>query len=252
MLNLATRTAAALATRASILSALVDRLSGLGEERAAPALRTPPNGGWLPEALRVESVNRYDANHRPSRVRPVQFVVVHYTASPFSRTGPEGSDLDRMKRWAVRTTRRSSTHFVILRDGRLVQMVSLDARAWHVTSRWPWPGDSRGGINDRSIGVDFENVGWLRERDGVMRNAYDGTHHGPVGRDESGDPWEAYTEAQHQTALKLFARLGALYPTLRDGNPHRLIGHHDAQPPRPDPGPLCPLDEYRRAMQGTR
>lgn len=250
MISFLTRSAAALVARVPALS----RFMG---HTAPTAVNAPPSDGWLPGVLKVESVNRYDASHRPERVRPVEFVVIHYTASPYLSTSPTGSDLTRMERWATRANSPSSTHFIIMRDGRLVQMVSLNARAWHVTSRWPWPGDSKGDINSRSIGIDFENVGWLRERGGRFFTAYGlpsgepAPHHGPVGHDSSGKPWEPYTAAQIETAVRLLSDLGAAFPQLRDGNPLRLIGHHDAQPTRVDPGPLCPMDRLRAALMGA-
>lgn len=250
-MSFAARFAAAALARAPTLSSALARLAEARVEPEAPAgVTLPPDDGWLLDAIVAESMNRYDANHRPNKVRPVEFVVLHYTASPYNATLPHGADLARMRRWAARTRNPSSTHFIILRDGRLVQMVPLNARAWHVTSRWPWPGDSKGSINDRSIGVDFENVGWLKLRDGVAVNAYDGRHHGPIDTDERGKPWEPYTDAQLDTARTLMRRLGQMFPQLRDGNPLRLIGHSEAQPTRRDPGPLCPMDDMRAALLG--
>lgn len=214
-----------------------------------PPLQPPPRDGWVQDAIRAATTKRYDAAHRPERVKPVEFVVLHYTASP-PGDGPQGSDLGRIQRWAADASRSSSTHFVVLRDGRVVQLVSLEARAWHVTSQWSWPGDGRGNINDRSIGVDFENVGWLQERDSAFYNGYGGLHAGEVGHDRRGRPWEPYTDAQIESAKALLGMLGEAFPTLRDGAPHRLIRHTEAQPSRPDPGPLCPFDKLYAAMEG--
>ncbi len=50
---------------------------------------------------------------------------------------------------------RVSTHFLIRRDGELVQFVSCNDRAWHAgTSSW----NGRAACNDFSIGVELEGT----------------------------------------------------------------------------------------------
>lgn len=205
---------------------------------------------WLRGVTRIETPFRYHAGRRPGRIKPIEFVVMHYTASPWSSRTPSGADPERIRRWAEGRGRESSTHFVILRDGRIFQLAPLTDRTWHVTSKWPWPGDGRGHINDRSIGVDYECVGWLQEgSNGRLVNAYGGRP-GPHAFDANGKPWEKPTTAQVVAGRRLFKMLGEALPVLRDGAPHRLIGHTQAQPTRPDPGPLWPMDEMRAAMRG--
>ena len=48
-----------------------------------------------------------------------------------------------------------SAHFLIRRDGELVQFVSCDERAWHA-GRSSWRG--RAGCNDFSIGIELEGL----------------------------------------------------------------------------------------------
>src|SRR5471032_1240743 len=46
-----------------------------------------------------------------------------------------------------------SAHFVVRRDGAILQFVSIDERAWHAgRSHW----DGRDALNDWSIGVELE------------------------------------------------------------------------------------------------
>lgn len=93
-----------------------------------------------------------------------------------------------------------SSHFLIRRDGELVQFVPVGRRAWHagVSS---WRGRER--CNDFSIGVELE-----------------GTDDGP------------FTDAQYERLGDLVAALKAKHP-LRD-----IAAHSDVAPGRKtDPGP---------------
>ena len=69
-------------------------------------------------------------------------------------------------------------------------------------------------------------------------------YHGPKPEEKH----EPYTEAQIETACKLFSELGALFPKLQDDVEHRVVGHHDVRATKPDPGPLCPWDVLRDAI----
>lgn len=93
-----------------------------------------------------------------------------------------------------------SSHFLIRRDGELVQFVPVSRRAWHagVSS---WRGRER--CNDFSIGVELE-----------------GTDDGP------------FTQAQYTRLASLVAALKAKHP-IRD-----IAAHSDVAPGRKtDPGP---------------
>ena len=93
-----------------------------------------------------------------------------------------------------------SSHFLIRRDGELVQFVPVGRRAWHagVSS---WRGRER--CNDFSVGVELE-----------------GTDDGP------------FTGAQYARLARLVAALRARHP-LRD-----IAAHSDIAPGRKtDPGP---------------
>ena len=101
-----------------------------------------------------------------------------------------------------------SSHFLIRRDGELVQFVPVARRAWHagVSS---WRGRER--CNDFSIGVELE-----------------GTDDGP------------FTDAQYACLASLVAALKAKHP-LRD-----IAAHSDVAPGRKnDPGPRF---DWRRLL----
>lgn len=97
---------------------------------------------------------------------------------------------------------RVSSHFLIRRDGELIQFVSCRDRAWHAgVSRWR----DRERCNDFSIGIELE------------------------GCDE-----EPFDEAQYLALGRLLDSLCAAYP-IED-----CVGHNDiAMPPgrKSDPGP---------------
>ena len=94
---------------------------------------------------------------------------------------------------------RVSSHFLIRRDGELVQFVPPSRRAWHAgVSAWR----ARGRCNDFSIGVELE-----------------GTDEGP------------FTDAQYARLAALIDFLGKSWP-LRD-----IAAHSDVAPGRKsDPG----------------
>jgi len=95
---------------------------------------------------------------------------------------------------------RVSAHFLVRRDGALVQFVRCAERAWHAGASC-WDGCER--CNDFSIGIELEGV------------------------DD-----EPYEDAQYETLASLIAALRTRYP-IDD-----VVGHSDIAPGRKtDPGP---------------
>lgn len=106
---------------------------------------------------------------------------------------------------------RVSAHFLIRRDGSLVQYVPADKRAWHagVSS---WKGCER--CNDFSIGVELEGA------DDVP-----------------------FAEPQYETLTRLTRDLQSRYGTLD------LAGHSDIAPGRKtDPGPWFDWERFRASV----
>lgn len=196
---------------------------------------------WLvPEAQRVLTPFR-----TPARLaQPVDLVVLHYTASPFEADVREAA---RIRRWLSGQGRESSTHFVIRRNGEVIQGVPLTDRAWHVVDAYPHEGRP---INRRSIALDFASVGFLEyDEDGALRDDYRGRYTGPPPFiDAKGRPWEPITPAQVAAATALLQQIGEVFPALRA--PGRLIAHSDVQRTRSDPGPSCPRADLEIALQG--
>ncbi len=205
---------------------------------------TVPASDWLvPAEDRELSPHRYRSDH--PWVKPLDLVVLHYTASPWQVPAKEEA---RVRRWGRGETRESSTHFVILRTGKVLQLMPLSDRAWHVVDKYKHEGRA---INYRAVGIDFANVGYLTAQpDGTYRDYYGGRYLGPPPFiDADGKPWEPITAVQVDAARVLLRTLGDLFPVLRD--PGRLIGHSDVQPTRRDPGPACPRWLLENALAGT-
>jgi AmpD protein len=112
---------------------------------------------------------------------------------------------------------RVSAHFLIRRDGRLIQFVPLHLRAWHA-GQSQCEGRSR--VNDFSIGVELEGCDEL--------------------------PFEA---AQYAMLSKLTCELMRAYPAV---TPARIYGHSDIAPGRKtDPGPHFDWTRFRGSLRGT-
>lgn len=75
------------------------------------------------------------------------FVILHHTGSDTAA---------RAIRILTDPSSRVSAHYVIGRDGRLVQLVEERSRAWHAgDSRWGGNAD----VNSSSIGIELDNTG---------------------------------------------------------------------------------------------
>ncbi|MFO1314548.1 MAG: 1,6-anhydro-N-acetylmuramyl-L-alanine amidase AmpD [Burkholderiales bacterium] len=160
--------------------------------------------GWVAAAARIDSPNR-DA--RPD-ASPPTLVVIHGISLPPGEFGGDAivrlftNTLDPAAHpyYATIAAFRVSAHFLIRRDGTLVQFVSCAERAWHagVSS---WRGRAR--CNDYSIGIELE-----------------GTDDRP------------YTARQYATLAALLTALRRRYPL------EAAVGHSDVAPDRKtDPGP---------------
>ena len=118
--------------------------------------------GRCPQALQVPSPNR-DA--RPSGVVP-ELLVVHNISLPAGQFGgPHISQLFTNQLdasigadFAALNGLRVSAHFLIRRDGQLIQFVPTGERAWHAgVSQF----EGRAGCNDFSIGVELEGTDFV-------------------------------------------------------------------------------------------
>ena len=124
------------------------------------------------------------------------FVVIHYTSS---------ASAAHAQRTLTNPLAEVSAHYLIERDGTILQLVDERARAWHA-------GDSRWGatvdLNSASIGIELDN-----------------------------DGFEPYAPALIEALLRLLADLRERHHVPAAN----VIGHADVAPTRKrDPGPLFP------------
>jgi N-acetyl-anhydromuramoyl-L-alanine amidase len=121
--------------------------------------RTAWHGGWWTKARRHESPN---FGPRPVGVE-VSLAVIHSISLPPGEYGGDAIEQLFMNRldWdahpyfaAIRGVKVSS-HFLIRRDGQVLQFVSCEFRAWHAGES-VWLG--RENCNDYSVGIELEGL----------------------------------------------------------------------------------------------
>lgn len=188
-----------------------------------PANATPDGGmdgwthGWWAAAQHVDSPN-HDA--RPDGTA-VTLVVVHsISLPPGIYGGPEIEalftnrlDWDAHPYFDRIRGLRVSAHFLVRRDGTLLQFVSCDRRAWHA-GRSTWRG--RDECNDYGIGIELEGL-----------------------------EGETFEPAQYDRLARTLQALRRRYPI------EAVVGHEHVAPGRKiDPGPgfdwhalQCRLDD---------
>lgn len=95
-----------------------------------------------------------------------------------------------------------SSHLFLRRDGRWIQFVPFEKRAWHAgDSSW----EGRINCNDYSIGIELE-----------------------------GTDLQPYTDKQYEQLRIMLEKLRTQYPKI---TPDRIVGHSDIAPTRKtDPG----------------
>jgi len=174
--------------------------------------------GWLTAARRQPSAN---FNQRPRGVA-VDLLVVHGISLPPGRFGGPAIEELFTNRLdcsdpllASLEGVRVSAHFLIRRDGELVQFVSCLDRAWHAGAS---SFQGREGCNDYSVGIELE-----------------------------GTDWQPYSAAQYRRLAALAAALQRRFPAL---TPERMVGHADVAPGRKtDPGPAFDWMHFRQLLE---
>jgi AmpD protein len=170
--------------------------------------------GWLGEASQVRSPN---CAARPAGA-VVDLAIIHSISLPPGEYGGDAVErlftnrLDWEAHPYFGTIRglRVSAHFLVRRDGALLQFVSCDDQAWHA-GRSEWRG--RGDCNPYSIGIELEGL--------------------------EGEVFEA---AQYERLAQLLGRLATRYPIAC------VTGHEHVAPGRKgDPGAAFDWPRLSRA-----
>lgn len=171
--------------------------------------------GWLDAARSVPSPN---FNPRPPGMQ-VGLIVIHNISLPPGEFGGDHIealflnclDPGHHPYFADIAHLEVSAHFLIRRDGEVVQFVSTDDRAWHA-GQSHWCGLDN--CNDFSVGIELE-----------------GTDDTP------------YSNEQYDSLERLVRALREQYPDIA---PDAMVGHCDIAPDRKtDPGPAF---DWRRLM----
>ncbi|MYM30077.1 1,6-anhydro-N-acetylmuramyl-L-alanine amidase AmpD [Duganella sp. CY15W] len=174
--------------------------------------------GWLPQAV------RYDSPYFDARPGPVPdditLLVVHNISLPCGQFGgPHVSDLfcgridyNADPSFADLRGLKVSSHFFIRRDGRVIQYVSANDRAWHAGLS-SFRGREK--CNDFAIGVELE-----------------------------GSDFVAFEAAQYEALAALTIALQQHYPLTG------VQGHEHIAPGRKtDPGPLFDWEHYQKLLK---
>ena len=151
----------------------------------------------------------------------IELLVIHNISLPPGEFGGPGiidlftSKLDRDAHSYYREIAglKVSSHFLIRRDGEIIQFVACDQRAWHAGES-SWRGRER--CNDFSIGIELE-----------------GTDDVP------------FEDVQYERLAELTRALNANYQITG------IVGHSDIAPGRKtDPGPCFDWVRYRSLIKG--
>ena len=159
--------------------------------------------GYVDCATQIASLN-FDA--RPEA--EISMIVIHNISLPPNEYGGDGIvqlftnrlNPDEHPYYAEIYTRKVSSHFLIRRNGELIQFVSCLQRAWHAgVSQW----QGRERCNDFSVGIELE-----------------------------GSDFEVFEAAQYKMLQSLVNCLKKTYSI------QKVVGHNDIAPGRKtDPGP---------------
>ena len=174
----------------------------------------------LAEGVRYDPSPNFD--ERPANCAVTLLIIHHISLPPGVFGGPGIAEfftnrLDPAAHpfYASIAGLKVSAHFLIRRNGELIQFVPCAKRAWHAgESSWR----DRGRCNDFSIGIELEGTGEV-----------------------------PYTGAQYRRLAELTRALRARYPISG------IVGHSDVAPGRKsDPGPSFDWARYRGMLRFSR
>ena len=186
----------------------------------------------------VEFIESPNTNGPSNHISP-SFLIIHYTA---------GSKIDGALSHFRNRSAEASAHIIIGRDGRVVQMVPFNQKAWHAgNSHW----GNITGLNRFSIGIELVNAGKLMKKDTnyvtwsdhVIPNeeVIQATHK----HETSPAFWHQYTQAQFDAAVEVSKAIIPMYSIME------ILGHDDIAPGRKtDPGPAFPMTAFISSVFG--
>lgn len=157
-------------------------------------------GGHRADSCLIPSPNSWWEGDSPAKIEPISAIILHHTSEP---------DDESCIALFQKPESFVSAHFLVGRDGRLYQFVSLEHRAWHAGVSVL---NGRRALNKTSIGIEISGDGNV----------------------------EPFTRAQVETVVRLVGVLTALF----DIKAPWISGHQQIAPDRKvDPGELFPWNE---------
>ncbi|MBO9540615.1 N-acetylmuramoyl-L-alanine amidase [bacterium] len=180
--------------------------NSLGQLVSRLGARVQAGGGLSkPAVTQVPSPNH---NDRPGGGKDISAIVLHHTA---------GGTLDSVANFFKNSSAQVSSHYIVGKDGRIVQSVQDDKRSWHAgTSEFK----GRNDVNDFSLGIEIVNDG--------------------NGRDP-------FPESQYKAVIDLVAWMCQTYNVPVD----RITGHKDVALPRGRKNDPAPNFDWNRVRSGV-
>jgi N-acetyl-anhydromuramyl-L-alanine amidase AmpD len=162
-------------------------------------------------------------------------IVIHFTA---------GSSLASSVNVLTNADSGVSAHFVVGRNGDIVQMLPTNKIAWHAGESHY---EGRSGLNQYSIGIELDNAGQLKARGDGTYESWFGEVYGENevltaqhANQQSIGYWHKYTEVQIARTLSICKALCSYYDIST------VVGHEEIAPARKvDPGPAFPLQKFK-------
>jgi len=141
----------------------------------------------------------------------IDMVVIHATAS---------DSFEGALAWMLNPKSQVSAHYLIGKDGKVVQLVKESKKAWHA-GKSDWKGDPD--CNNFSIGIELVN-----KNDGL----------------------DEYPDIQIITLAKLVANIQGFFKAITDD---RIVGHDQIAPSRKtDPGRIFPWVQFGAYLEEAR
>lgn len=153
-------------------------------------------------------------------------LIMHYTAGRSGRSSA---------RYFASNADQVSAHFVVERDGTIIQCRRTMAAAHHA-GRSVYNGLS--GLNHHTIGIEIANLGFsTSEVPGWIKSGHKNAPAWAVW-------WEPYPDEQLRAVIDLSRAVRAAHPTIK-----WVAGHDDVAPGRKtDPGPAFPFQRIKDAI----
>jgi N-acetylmuramoyl-L-alanine amidase len=161
-------------------------------------------------------------------------LLLHYTGMP---AGRGMNACERAVRWLTTEESQVSCHYVVDEDGRVLQLVAEDRRAWHA-GVGAWKGETD--INSASIGIEIVNPGHFWDMSAAAFSDRSGTPEVHPGYAE-------FPDGQIEAVIALARDIVA-----RNRIPaENVIAHSDIAPSRKsDPGEKFPWNRLATAGLG--